>query len=215
VTDDFDGAYRRLVRAFFGTLAARDVVPDAELDRAEQRLGFGLPPPIRTVYRRAGRHAVSTKGHHVWIAPHALAVQEGALLFLRERQNVASYGIRMEAIENADPPVVQRTRSGALEDDCPRLSPFLLRNLCWQTLFVAGEGGKGRCDRATFARMKRELEVVEHGKPVKYPVTALRSGSVSVCAFEGPSRVDVYVASRSRAAVDRIAKSYALRLDAF
>lgn len=91
-TPDFATAYRKLVTRIFGAPTREDGVAEAALLAAEKRLRKELPDPLRALYLVAGKHPSSKVGAHRLLSPEKLCVQNGALIFSHERQDVVRYG---------------------------------------------------------------------------------------------------------------------------
>ncbi|MFE7044237.1 SMI1/KNR4 family protein [Streptomyces atratus] len=121
-------------------LQASDGAEEAELDAAEEELGFVLPVALREGYALFGRRADLTSGQDPLVPPTGLYVDAGcggALVFRRENQDCAVWGIPLDQIEQDDPPVVVESHDGWI--------PFLDRmSLAWvelvlsESLFASG-----------------------------------------------------------------------------
>ncbi|MEU4092636.1 SMI1/KNR4 family protein [Streptomyces sp. NPDC026673] len=96
-------------------LRAEDGCPEEELAAAEADLGFGLPAALREGYGLFGRRDDLTRQQDPLVRPTGLYVDEalnGVLIFRRENQDCAYWGIPLDEIEQEDPPVVVESSEG-------------------------------------------------------------------------------------------------------
>ncbi|MEV4330972.1 SMI1/KNR4 family protein [Streptomyces sp. NPDC049597] len=93
-----------------------DGSPEGELAAAEHGLGTALPRTLREGYALLGRHADLTAAEDPLEPPAGLYVDDGydggALVFRRENQDCASWGVLMDRIADDDPPVVVESADG-------------------------------------------------------------------------------------------------------
>lgn len=91
-------------------LTPGDGVDPGELDAAEQRLGIRLPTALREAYLLLGRRADLTSRHDELLAPDRLHLDggRGVLVFRVENQACAYWGVRVEDLDDEDPPVLAR-----------------------------------------------------------------------------------------------------------
>lgn len=112
-----------------------DGCPESEVAAAEHALGFALPRAVREGYALLGRRADLTTGQDPLVPPSGLYVDDGydgggVLVFRRENQDCASWGIPMDRIADEDPPVVVEAVDGWL--------PFLERmSTAWVELVLS------------------------------------------------------------------------------
>src|SRR5690606_21659525 len=62
------------------------------LERAEQRLGLLLPPPLRALHLACGREASVMSAHNRFLSPGALDHADVRLIFCEENQTVCVWG---------------------------------------------------------------------------------------------------------------------------
>lgn len=123
-----------------GTLAS-------ELDAAERRLGVRLPVALRDWYERyAGLD-------HVWcrqdelLAPAAFRISDGLLIFCSENQSVVRWGVRVEDLDQGDPPVFleEDYADEDLPAECDSVSEFALlfalMNVKWSSALACTANG--------------------------------------------------------------------------
>ena len=91
----------------FGTPRAIDGVVAATCDRAESRLGLSIPAPLRQFYQLLGRNRIAMGAHMRFRKPGDLEVERGGLVFCEENQRVYVSAVRVDLLNQADPPVVQ------------------------------------------------------------------------------------------------------------
>ncbi|MFD9003020.1 SMI1/KNR4 family protein [Streptomyces sp. NPDC059582] len=100
---------------------------------AEADLGFELPPALREGYALFGRRDDLTRQQDPLVCPTGLYVDDarnGVLVFRRENQDCAYWGIPLAQIERDDPPVVVQSHAGWI--------PFLARmSLAWAELVLS------------------------------------------------------------------------------
>ncbi|MFF9396189.1 SMI1/KNR4 family protein [Streptomyces griseoluteus] len=105
-----------------------------ELTAAEADLAFELPAALREGYKLFGRRDDLTRQQDPLVRPTELYVDDalnGVLIFRRENQDCAYWGIPLDEIKQEDPPVVVESHEGWI--------PFLDRmSLAWVEL-VLGE----------------------------------------------------------------------------
>ncbi|WP_377273361.1 SMI1/KNR4 family protein [Peterkaempfera sp. SMS 1(5)a] len=111
----------------------RDGCAEEELAAAEADLGFELPTALREGYRLFGRRDDLTQRQDPLLRPTGLYVDDaldGVLVFRRENQDCACWGIPLAHIEHDDPPVVVESHQGWI--------PFLDRmSLAWVELALS------------------------------------------------------------------------------
>lgn len=97
---------RSVIADWMRPLTDTDTVPAEQLDAAEARLGSRLPTALREWYRLAGnaRDIWSWQDHLA--SPEGLELRDGALVFAWENQSIWSMGVRLDAGDPDDPPVV-------------------------------------------------------------------------------------------------------------
>ncbi|MFF9328071.1 SMI1/KNR4 family protein [Streptomyces sp. NPDC014776] len=96
-------------------LRAEDGCGEDELSAAEADLGFELPAALREGFALLGRRDDLTRQQDPLVPPAGLHVDDaldGILVFRRENQDCAAWGIPLDAIEQEDPPVVVESREG-------------------------------------------------------------------------------------------------------
>ncbi len=133
------------VRWFADAWVGRPVEPEDgctadELAAAEADLGFELPAALSEGYALFGRRDDLIRQQDPLVNPSGLYVDDaldGVLVFRRENQDCAFWGIPLTQIEQDDPPVVVESHHGWV--------PFLDRmSLAWvelvlsESLFAAG-----------------------------------------------------------------------------
>lgn len=143
------------------SLEAEDGCPGEELAAAEGELGFELPRALREGYMLLGRRDDLTRQQDELVPPAGLYVADalnGMLVFRRENQDSAAWGIPLDQIEQDDPPVSVRSHQGWI--------PFLDRmSLAWVELVLSeslfGSDGDGRYDAC---ELPGALVPVLHGR---------------------------------------------------
>jgi hypothetical protein len=99
------------IRTLFRPWQPGDGYEEASIQAAEARLGVRLPSPLRTFYLAWGKRHDLAKIHHNLLAPDALVIRADTLIFWVDHQAVWYWGVRCQALEQTDPPVVW-TESG-------------------------------------------------------------------------------------------------------
>jgi hypothetical protein len=98
-------------------VAAGDGWQGDVLTTAEERLGLTLPATLHEAYELFGRRPDLTSNHDVLLTPAEWYVddREEALVFRRENQGAASWGILLADLEKPDPAVYVRPDLGEPE----------------------------------------------------------------------------------------------------
>lgn len=94
------------IRTLFRPWQPGDGYDEATLQTAEARLGVRLPTILRTFYRVWGRRRDLTKMRDALLAPEDVELRADALIFCAENQASYYWGVRYEALAEANPPVV-------------------------------------------------------------------------------------------------------------
>ncbi|MDV9172853.1 SMI1/KNR4 family protein [Streptomyces sp. W16] len=114
-------------------LQSEDGCTEDELAAAEADLGFELPAALREGLHLFGRREDLTRQQDPLVRSTGLYVDDalnGVLVFRRENQDCAHWGIRLNEIEQEDPPVVVESREGWI--------PFFNRmSLAWVELVLS------------------------------------------------------------------------------
>jgi hypothetical protein len=125
-------------------LTADDGCDATELDAAETRLGVRLPAALREAYRLFGRREDLTANQDRLVPPDKLTVDHGMLVFREENQWVALWGVRLEDLDQDDPPVVMWVSladptADAISPWLDRLSVACVEMVLSESLFVPEE----------------------------------------------------------------------------
>ncbi|HEY8482244.1 MAG TPA: hypothetical protein VIL71_20660 [Spirillospora sp.] len=117
------------IRGFAATwctpLSPGDGTSEAELTAAETRLGLRLPAALREAYALFGRRTDLHGNLHELLSPDALHVDDGkeTLVFRKENQGAASWGVLLADLDAEDPPV--RVRFDLADKEAERWEPWL------------------------------------------------------------------------------------------
>jgi hypothetical protein len=89
-------------------LDAASGVPAEQIEALEADLGTRLPPAVREFQRLAGRRheMFSIQDTLLSVVQRRMYIDEGALIVRHENQGVCRWGILLEHLDRADPPVV-------------------------------------------------------------------------------------------------------------
>jgi hypothetical protein len=113
----------QFIRDFAGgwlsPLTAGDGCSEDELAAVEQRLGVRLPAAIREAYALLGNRPDLTSNHDCLLSPEDIDVDyaEEALVFRAENQGAASWGVPLDQLDKADPPVAVRMHMADWHDE--------------------------------------------------------------------------------------------------
>ncbi|MBG0817134.1 SMI1/KNR4 family protein [Planomonospora sp. ID82291] len=149
-----------LVSTAYGACTPEDGCPRAEIEAAEERLGFALPDALRDYYAVAGRHPELTgtagREHTLWLsAPGRLDVEAGSLIFCGENRWPAQWSVSPGDHGWPDPRVLGRSGPGERwYSEFRRLSAFLVNLACRQAV-------RSLPHQAACRLRKGDLEVVE------------------------------------------------------
>lgn len=94
------------IRTLFRPWKPGDGYDEATVQAAETRLGLRLPHLLRNFSLAWGRRQDLTQAQNPLVAPDGLVVRADTLIFCVENQAVVYWGIRCDALEADDPPVV-------------------------------------------------------------------------------------------------------------
>jgi len=182
---DSAGAWR-FIQGFTATYSRPVGVGDGceagELEEAETRLELALPAALREGYVLLGRRDDLTRVQDELMAPAELRLDDTGtvLLFRVENQSVVQWGVPLDTLDRADPPVVYRSHVGPREQNTWR--PFLDRVSLAFVEMVLSEwmlaGGPGDTDnRELDPATVRELEARFDRLPMPdYPLWAEPDG---------------------------------------
>ncbi|WP_337662266.1 MULTISPECIES: hypothetical protein [Actinoalloteichus] len=138
---DRAAVWRYLCRYLGGlgsSIAPEDGCPADELDAAERRLGLPLPAALREFYGLLGRRTDVTSAQDTLLPPDRLHVDEhgGLLVFREENQDTARWGVAVDQLAAADPPVLlQHELSAGNEDFLPSVSLAAVELVLSESLF--------------------------------------------------------------------------------
>lgn len=130
-----EATVKTLERAF-GDFTSDHAVPASDLDAVESRLGVSLPPALRVLYERTGRHPLHTT-HDVLIPPEGLGIVDGYLVVYRERQDVTEWAVAVANLLRVDPPVEKRVLDRGkfkFVEEFTTLSQFAAFQAAWQAV---------------------------------------------------------------------------------
>jgi hypothetical protein len=200
---DFAGSWR-------SPLAHGDGYGEADIGAAEQRLAVRFPAAVREAYQLLGRRADLTSNQDDLFDPARLHLDGGGqvLVFRRENQCCAQWGVRLDQPGDPDPPVVAEV----MEDGrglgwTPYLDRFSLacvEIVLSESLFTgAGLDDSKPLDDAALTSLERDFT------QLALPAYPLWTGPPVIRWFAGPDvilRADgdawVWVRARTAAALD-------------
>ena len=110
---------RDFADGWLSPLGADDGCGEDELAAVEQRLGVRLPAAIREAYALLGKRPDLTSNHDCLLSPEEIDVDytEEALIFRTENQGAASWGVPLDQLHEADPPVAIRMHMADWHDE--------------------------------------------------------------------------------------------------
>ncbi len=126
-------------------VAAGHGSPAEDLDAAEQELGFVLPSALREGFLLLGSRDDLTRNQDPLLEPTGLFVEDGVLVFRRENQDCAWWGISLDEVEQDDPPVVVQSPDGWIPF-LDRMSTAWVELVLSETLFADAAPGRGLHD---------------------------------------------------------------------
>lgn len=94
------------IRSLYRPWQPGDGYDEAEIEAAEERLGFRLPAALRNFYRAWGKRRDMTKQGYLLLEPEQLVMREGSLQFCLGDQEIFAWGIERQNLEEANPLVV-------------------------------------------------------------------------------------------------------------
>lgn len=109
-------AYEALSERYLGrALVPGDGCSEAEIAKAEMRVGIALPAALRTYYLRCGSVSRFNSSHNLLRSLSELTIEDAHLVFMNENQNVVSWGFRLQDLGLDDPIVWQRNNMPSVE----------------------------------------------------------------------------------------------------
>jgi hypothetical protein len=216
-SDRFWSEYRAFVGRILAPLDADDGVPEEEIVRAEERLGFRLPRLLREFYLLTGRRTDINGAQDMLVEPECLEVAEGdVLVFHDENQSVVLWGIRLSDIGRDNPPVVMADNDKTLvwEPAHEHLSEFLFTMLLWQAVSVSGGMfccGLGTADRKRIASPPAGWKVIRLGG--NWQARALlRDGQLLFYVGDDQQQPEIEVSggARSLEALEEMAEAFSV-----
>lgn len=127
--------YRHLTARLLPPLGREDGIPEADIARAEARLGFPLPALLREFYALAGNRDDINQSFEYLVSVEELELMGGMLVFYEENQDVTFWAI--DSKDSADDPAVFRAfneENLEWDPDSERLSEFLTAMLFLQAV---------------------------------------------------------------------------------
>jgi hypothetical protein len=97
---------RDFARLWRSPLADGDGYSEADISAAQERLGVRFPAALREAYGLFGRREDLTSNQNDLFSPGQLCLAGEVLVFRREAQWCAEWGVRLDQPGNPDPPVV-------------------------------------------------------------------------------------------------------------
>ncbi len=94
------------IRTLYRPWKPGDGYDEATLQMAEARLYIRLPTKLRNFYLAWGQREDLTQTNYPLLYPNNLVVRADTLIFWVDNQAVFYWGVRREALEESDPPVV-------------------------------------------------------------------------------------------------------------
>lgn len=107
MTNNLQNQYRDLFAWLGYPLSKRDGLLDAEIEKAEVRLGIKLPASLRDYYLVAGREKIFNHVFNRLSAPNEWEIHARKLIFMKENQTVVVWGVPVSNTRTADPLVFQ------------------------------------------------------------------------------------------------------------
>ncbi|MEV6212762.1 hypothetical protein [Kitasatospora sp. NPDC051914] len=118
-----------------------DGVPEEELAAAEQRLGFALPGAMREWYARFGQRWDLFHALRYPYPPEDLWAEDGVLVWQTEKLFSYAFGIPLDRLSEADPPVVIDGEGGEWGAYADRFSLACIELLMSQNTLCGDRGG--------------------------------------------------------------------------
>ena len=126
-------------------LTPADGYADADLDAVASDIGHPLPAALREALQLFGRRDDLTRNQDPLSTPEELGVYEGALVFRNENQGVCVWGVRIEDLDQDDPPTCFRPDLADKSEEewipwTDKLSLALVEALMSETVMAQVEG---------------------------------------------------------------------------
>jgi SMI1 / KNR4 family (SUKH-1) len=154
---DFQKIYKSLVKKHLARdWQTKDGIPEEDILKIEEKLGFGLPTALREYYLTVGNLGELNKMHNLLVdlseLPHILfdfknqpealfydidanwRSQEDFLIFMEENQGVVYWALKTESINQTDPTVWQIVNNSQPEfySEEKTFSEFIVEMFDWQ-----------------------------------------------------------------------------------
>lgn len=105
--------HQEVIEAWWSSIGDLDGCTSQELIEAERRVGVPLPGPLRAILSLYGGREDLMGLQDPLLAPGALRVEDGTLVFQEENQHCVLWGVAVERLEDPDPPVVFQDSNAA------------------------------------------------------------------------------------------------------
>lgn len=111
-------------------------MPEADIAKAEHRLGIRVPDPLRSFYLVAGKASDYIDHYDHFLPPSEWDLSGDKLIFLSENQEAVLYAVEYTD-SRSDGPVFIASNEDPLDwhEVCPRVSEFILVMLRWEGAF--------------------------------------------------------------------------------
>lgn len=206
--DNFSSRLQQFRQDIIGKPTAKKIISRSRIQQTEKRLGTVISKTLVEFYRLVGDCNAIMSGFNSFVPFENLNVDENAVIFCHENQDVVFWAILRDSVDLDDPPVVQGNPDevGRWYPECRKLSMFLLSMACWQCV----NGGlpfavSGYCSSDDIRRIKRKGEAVAvTGADRQYELKGYTIGSVVICLLIGTETDRVYLAGRSEEELDKV-----------
>lgn len=175
-------------------LTQGDGCAEANLAKAESRLGVKLPLALRDYYLKSGEHELNQSYHHL-IELGEMGFTDDYLIFLDENQSVALWGIPRKNLGEDDPFVWQGENSSPRqwESEGLTVSEFLEMVLYWQAACGGLEfaGSAAGLDADVLSGIERQWSKVRVHNGMQFFV---KRGQILVVHEEGGGKFSLLAA---------------------
>lgn len=200
---DIWSRHRAFINHWYSPFSEYAGVSEAELIRAEERLGIKLPKALREFYLLLGRRKDITSNQNCLLKPDQLLIDNDLLIFYVENQAVVRWGVRLPDMGLDDPPVMLDDYLGEVIQENDAFTEFVLQMIIHETVLTSPHSASAAINRFVSQQVEQYYERL--GFPDwHWPVYPTRFNGDKDTIVIVNSTEWIWVAARHQSALNRI-----------